>query len=435
MPVPSDRRRSRLQLTVAAVNPGAEAIPVLEFPLLPTALAAGAAAAVVGWLLVIGLVMVGWFTAMAIPVPRMLGFAGQLWLAGHGAGATIGEVTVTLAPLGLSLLFVLLTRTVVGLVLRVVPGAALDGLGALKAWALVTAGYGAVGGVVALSSGAAPRAGWALLGGLVVGALGSGWVLAPRLRRLAPAPVWLAGLPRAVVTGLATMTAVAAAVLLVGLIVGSERVSLIENSLATDAVGNWLLVIAQLLYLPNLLAWSASWVLGAGFSVGVGSFVSPLLSTVGLLPAVPVFGAVPQPGGGSAWSYAWLVSGLVAGAAAGWTASARPAVGGSWLRALARGAGSGFGVAVLIVVVGVLSRGDLGNGRLVGMGPVLLNLIWLAPLPLAFGGASGALGHWFAKARHLPEVPRPGGPDDTTELLDMPTERLEQQTVPLARRD
>lgn len=177
MPTRTDRRRNRVRLTVAEVNRDSESPTTVEFPLLPMALAGGAAAAMVGWLLVIGLVMIGWFTAMAIPVPRMLGFAGQLWLAGHGAGATIGDITLTLIPLGLSALFVLLTRTVVGLGLRAVPAAALDGLGAVKAWGLATCGYGFVGAVVALTSGAAPRIGWAVLGGLVVGGLGAGWRL------------------------------------------------------------------------------------------------------------------------------------------------------------------------------------------------------------------------------------------------------------------
>ena len=48
---------------------------------------AGLAAVALGWLLTTGLVMVAWFTAMAMPLPRVLGFAAQLWLAGHGAGA------------------------------------------------------------------------------------------------------------------------------------------------------------------------------------------------------------------------------------------------------------------------------------------------------------------------------------------------------------
>lgn len=137
MPTRSERRRSRVRLTVAEVEAAQEAEAAAaapEFPLLPVALIAGAASALAGWLLVAGLVMVGWFTAMAMPVPTALGFAGQFWLAGHGVGAAIGSMVVTLTPLGLSALFVLLARTVTGLGLRATSTENLDGRGALRAW-------------------------------------------------------------------------------------------------------------------------------------------------------------------------------------------------------------------------------------------------------------------------------------------------------------
>lgn len=434
MPTSAERRRFRVRLSVAKVNRQDAHPPVLEFPLVAVAPAAGALAALVGWLLVTGLVMAGWFTAMAIPLPRVLGFAGQLWLAAHGAGALVGQVMITIVPLGITALCLVLARSLVALVLRAAPAVALEGRGVLRAWGLSSAGYAFVACVIALASGAAPRVGWALLGGALVGGLGAGWALRRRLLALRPLPRWLVGVPQAILGGVATLTAISAAVLLVALIVGGERVGQLENALAPDGVGSWLLVIAQLLFLPNLLAWTASWVLGAGFSVGVGSFVSPMLTSVGLLPAIPVFGAVPQPGGGNAWAYAWLLSGLLTGAVAGVVSSARPAVGGTLVRALARGAGSGLGTALAVVLIGVLSRGDLGSGRLVGLGPVLLNLIWLAPLPMVVGGTLAALVHWFARARHLPAERKPSGADDTTELFDLPTEPLDQPTVPLGRR-
>ena len=96
---------------------------------------------------------------------------------------------------------------------------------------------------------------------------------------------------------------------------------------------------------------------------------------------------------------------------------------------LARGAGSGLGTAVIVIAVAALSRGDLGAGRLTGMGPVLLNLLWLAPAPMLVGGAAAALIHWFARGRHLPAV----SAEDSTELIDLPTESLETETVVLGR--
>lgn len=435
MPTPAERRRSRVRLTVAEVQRNPDAPPAVELPLLIVASAAGAVAALAGWLLVVGVVLLAWFTAMAIPLPSVLTFAGQLWLAGHGAGAGIGEVLITLIPLGLTVLFVLITRAVVALALRAVPTAELDGAGAARAVALAAAGYAVVASIVALTSGAAGRIGWAALGGLVVGGLSTAWAVASRLRAWLPLPAWLVGIPRAIGAGLAAMTAVAAGVLMIALILAGQRVGVIESALAPDAVGTWLLVLAQLLFLPNLLAWTASWVLGAGVSVGVGSFVSPMLTSVGLLPAIPVLGAVPDSGGGNPWSYAWLASGVAVGAVAGWASVARPPIGGGAVRALARGAGSGLGTALALVLIGVLSRGDLGAGRLVGLGPVLLNLLWLAPLPMIVGGTLSALVHWFVKGRHLPPAPKPVTADDTTQMIDDVTEKLEHETVVLGRRD
>lgn len=421
-----ERRRNRLRLTVAEVTAAPDSAPASEFPLLWAAPAAGLAAVALGWLLTTGLVMVAWFTAMAMPLPRVLGFAAQLWLAGHGAGAEIGEVLVTLTPLGFTVLLVLLARTVVGLGLRFAPRDSLEGTGALRACGLVAAGYGLGAGIVALSAGAGPRIGWAVLGGLVVGALATGWVLAGRLRRLIALPSMLVGLPRAVLAGLGTLTVLAAAVLVTGLLLGSHRVSLIEQSLAADPVGGWLLVGLQLLFLPNLLAWSASWVLGAGFSVGAGSLVSPMLTTAGLLPAVPVLGAVPESGLGGPWSYLWLLSGVLAGAAAGWVATRGATARTTLVGCLARGAGSGLATAAMVVLIGLLARGDLGAGRLIGLGPVMLNLVLLAPGLLVAGGALAAAVRWW-----LGERRSAGVDDERTEVLARPDD-AEAETVPLA---
>ena len=418
-----------MRLTVAEVAAEERVAAAPEFPMLPVALAAGAASALIGWLLVSGLVMIGWFTAMAMPVSTALGFAGQFWLAGHGVGAAIGNLMVTLTPLGLTALFVLLVRVVTGLVLRTTSADSLDGRGALRAWGLATAGYTLVTVALAVASGAGSRVGSAVAGGLAVGALGAGWALARRLRALVSPPPALTGIGRAMLAGLAAMGAIAAVVLVVALLRGAARISAIEASLAPDTVGYWLLVALQLLYLPNLLAWTASWALGAGVSVGAGSVVSPMLTTAGLLPAIPVFGAVPEPGPGGPWSYAWVLSGVLVGVTAGWVAvRTAPAGQRSLVSWLARGMGSGLGVALAVLVLAALSRGDLGAARLIAMGPVVPNLLWLAPVPMLVGGAGAALLHWYARGRRLPS----SGPADI-DSAEASTGSLEIGTVAIGR--
>ena len=66
---------------------------------------------------------------------------------------------------------------------------------------------------------------------------------------------------------------------------------------------------------------------------------------------------------------------------------------------------------LLVIALGALSRGDLGAERLIGMGPVLLNLLWLAPLPMLVGGAGEVRGHLSGQHHHLGRCRLPEGRD------------------------
>lgn len=427
MPTPADRRRSRIRLSVAEVNAG-QTEQVVHVPFVPAALIAGATGAAAGWVVCVGLTLVGWFTAMAIPVPTMLGFATQLWLGGHAAGAGVGGFLVTLTPLGLSLLFVLLARSAMGLAVRHLSTEDLQGRGSLVAWGLMTGSYAFVVATGALLAGSSPRVGWALLGGLVAGGLAAGWALWPHLRAQIPTLAWAAGLGRAITVGLATMVAAAAAVFCLALVLGAERIGRIDAALAPDPVGSVLLVALQLLFLPNLLIWTMSWLAGAGFTVGAGTLVSPMLTASGLLPAIPVLGAVPEAGPGSPGAIAWLLAPTLAGGLAGWFAARATPAGRALTTWLARGSVAGLGTAAAVLLLAALSGGDLAPQRLTGLGPVLVTLLMMVPLPLVVGGAVGAAVHWFVNGRH-----RPDGNEATVEL-DQTTEPLETLTVPLGRR-
>ena len=58
-------------------------------------------------------------------------------------------------------------------------------------------------------------------------------------------------------------------------------------------VGGVLLVVLQILYLPNLAAAAISYICGLGFSIGKGTLVSPFIFKLNGIPAIPILGALP----------------------------------------------------------------------------------------------------------------------------------------------
>lgn len=70
-------------------------------------------------------------------------------------------------------------------------------------------------------------------------------------------------------------------------------ISLYE-SLQPGVWGLVALTIAQLALLPTLIIWSATVLMGPGFSLGTGALVSPLGTNVQVVPALPILGVIPQ---------------------------------------------------------------------------------------------------------------------------------------------
>lgn len=67
---------------------------------------------------------------------------------------------------------------------------------------------------------------------------------------------------------------------------------------------NLMMWLFQLAYLPVFVLWAFAFVLGAGFAVGSGTVFSALGVASAPLPAIPLLGALPQPGPG----YPWLLA-------------------------------------------------------------------------------------------------------------------------------
>lgn len=144
-------------------------------------------------------------------------------------------------------------------------------------------------------------------------------------------------------------------------------ISLYEQ-LQTGVVGGVALTIAQLAFLPNLVIWLMSWLVGPGFAIGTGSAVSPIGTALGPLPGVPLFGVIPAHG------YSFGLIGVLVPLLAGFVAAAL-------LRATRRAQADGA-LALLLTAVGIgvvagiqlgllawWSSGALGPGRLHDVGP------------------------------------------------------------------
>jgi hypothetical protein len=72
-----------------------------------------------------------------------------------------------------------------------------------------------------------------------------------------------------------------------------DQATLITQVLAPGFFGSILLLILNLLYLPNVALAGLSYVSGAGYAVGAGTHLSPLTQDIGQIPALPLLAALP----------------------------------------------------------------------------------------------------------------------------------------------
>lgn len=194
------------------------------------------------------------------------------------------------------------------------------------------------------------------------------------------------------VAAIATVSAVTLAVLLV---VNFSTVLGIYEGLQGGGGGSLILTAAQLMFMPNFVLWVFAWFVGTGFAIGTGSLVSPLGTDLGLVPALPVLGAIPP--GQMAFG---LLSVLVPIAASftaaffSWPALSRKLGTHQRFRWLALSAVSFAFVGGLVTFALMwMSAGSAGPGRLVNVGPVA----WLTALVLAGEFVvAGTLGMWAA---------------------------------------
>ncbi len=330
-----------------------------------TALVGGALAALGGLVIVAVVVAAGWFGTTSIDFSLALAFAGQVWLLGHGAGLVVAGLRITLMPLGLTLLLALLAGIAGSAAFRA-PGPA-DGSGLRRRVGFTAAGVALGYAVVVAAVGVLVHAelGAGVPGGVLI-AGGSALVGASRRAGSGvPGSAWWRSGVRGAGAGVLALVVVAAIPLAVAMINGETRIAALEGPLGFDAVATVVWAVICLLYLPTALGWTAAWVMGAGFTLGDGSLVAPWVTRLGLLPSVPIFGALPDDGAGPlvGWLALAAVPGLVAGLAA---VRARPS---GVVAAIGAGAVAGTLLGAAYLTWGLASRGALGVDRFESVGP------------------------------------------------------------------
>ncbi|MBO1902179.1 hypothetical protein J4H92_09495 [Leucobacter weissii] len=398
----------------AVVTAGAAAIEALA-----VALAAWAIIAVVGVLLwwlafdlaaepgdVVAGISAGWLLAHFVPLGFSLDADAALSL-GLGGGAL--DFTLSLAPLGLTLLTVVLAFRAGRRFAREGAKGAAGVLGGAIGFAV------AAGGIAVLAS---PLPDWPLWACAAVPALcyaassGAGYLLhaataghawwksmTRRVQRLVEpfGELRASALPgraaevirlaAASVAGLATLGALGFAV---AVVVGYVDIVALGQGLHPDVLGLILLFLLNLVLLPVACVWGIAWFSGAGFAIGAGTSVTPFETLLGPLPAFPLLGAVPEGWGwaGGLAPAAVVLSAIAIGALAGARSDLRHsslsvAIVVPLLAALLAG--------LAVAGLSALATGAAGPGRLAVVGPAPWLVGGLIALELGFGLVPGVL--------------------------------------------
>ena len=172
----------------------------------------------------------------------------------------------------------------------------------------------------------------------------------------------------------AAMSAVSAIMISVLLAVNWIEIIKLYQSLQLTFLGTFTVSLGQLALMPNLIAYGNAWLTGVGFSVGQGSTVSPLITELGPLPAIPMLASLPV--SSSSLGVLFILVPLLAAffgtlLVKSHTAELRFNYASATTAAISLGLSIGLVAAFQMLVLVGLASGSLGPGRmsLVGSNP------------------------------------------------------------------
>jgi hypothetical protein len=362
--------------------------PPVSWPL--AAVACGLVSALASWVLCAGPAVVGWLSADPGTLAEALGVGTRLWLLANGVSAPVGGLTITVVPWGATVVIAYIVAQSAALSARQVRTEQLAG--PITVSAVLVATYLLPVLALAVWQGEPWRdpLHWAAVIAVLSlsAAIGAGRALGRSVTD--GLPNWAADLPRAVLGAELALLGCGAALLATGLVRHFGRVSALHAALDPGVGGSIVLLFAQFTVVPNALAWAASYALGSGFAMGAGSVVAPAGTQLGMLPGVPLLGALPASGPGDPAMLWWLGSGVLAGVvAAGLVVRNRPAARFD-ASSLAGGLAGVLGGAVFVGLAWA-SGGDLGATRLTDLGPRLWPLLVMACSTMGLSGLAAGL--------------------------------------------
>ncbi|MFV0432540.1 MAG: DUF6350 family protein [Leucobacter sp.] len=361
-----------------------------------------------------------WLLAHFVPLTLSLTEEAAL---GFGLSAEPLSFGVSLAPLGITLLTVWLACRAGW---RLAPRGGIGAAGVLGG----TVGFAAMAATAAVFAG--DRLAWPMWAAILVPALVYGvscltcfvlraaldaqpwWDATVRaLQRAASrlSPAFASGLParaaetlRLAVLAFALLVALAAVAFTAAILFGYAEAIALTQQLQIDPLGSVLLFLVQLALLPVALIWSAAWLTGSGFALGIGTSVTPFETLLGPLPALPIFGLIPDGWGafGALAPAALVVGGLVIGALSARRGELRRAERPTLIAVPVLAAVLvGFAVAALCA----LASGSIGPDRLAVAGPAPWAVGGLAAAELGCGMLLGALAARIDVVRLKQSVP------------------------------
>lgn len=375
----------------AASAPGRARVPP---PAWLTGVGAGLLAATGGVVACMGVAVAGWLSGTTGSIGGAFRVGAGAWLLGHGYAVELGSATVTLVPLGLTLILALALVGCTGGAARLCAASSSRAVAEVAA-ASAVAYVGVVVLVAALSalSEVALAHGRGILATvlLAAAAAGAGAVRGGErsLQALLALPPVAVPVLRGAVVGALALFGCAALFLTVSLVVHVEALQQLVASLQPGLAGGLVLVAACALVLPNAVLLTSAVMLGPGTAVGVGTSVTLTEVAVAPLPAIPWFAAVPaagtQPVPLAVLAAVPVVAGIVAGVA---VVRRLPSVG--------VGSAAGYGLlagALAGLLVGgwvAAAGGSIGPGRMSEVGAPELLCLAVAVATLGIGGLLGA---------------------------------------------